>query len=98
MVLLAATVITGMVVCGGKHHDGLLADVVSAQAAESLEDVHNVLANVTLAFVLAHIATVSWVARLARPTSCGMPMLSVLIAVFRHMAKDVCSPHDDWRR
>ena len=66
IVLLAATVITGMVVCGGKHHDGLLADVVSAQAAESLEDVHNVLANVTLAFVLAHIATVL-VAALARP-------------------------------
>ncbi len=58
MLLLAATVITGMVVYGGEHHGGLLADIVSAQAAESLEDVHNGLANVTLAFVLAHIAAV----------------------------------------
>jgi cytochrome b len=58
MILLAITVITGMVVYGGEHHGRLLADIVSPQAAESLEDVHNVLANVTLAFVLAHIAAV----------------------------------------
>jgi len=59
MVLLAATVLTGMVVFGGEHHGGPLANIISAQTAESLEDIHNVLANVTFAFVLAHVGAVA---------------------------------------
>ncbi len=58
LVLLAATVVTGMIVYGGEHQGGLLAGVVSKETAEGLEDVHNVLAYVTLALILAHIAAV----------------------------------------
>ncbi len=58
MALLAATVVTGMIVYGGEHHGGLLAGIVSSQTAEALEDVHNILADIALAFVLAHIAAV----------------------------------------
>ena len=56
LVLLAVTVLTGMIVYGGEHQGGLLAGIVSKESAEGLEDVHNVLAYVTLALVLAHIA------------------------------------------
>jgi len=56
LVLLAVTVLTGMIVYGGEHQGGLLAGIVSKESAEGLEDVHNVLAYVTLAVVLAHIA------------------------------------------
>jgi cytochrome b len=59
MVLLAATVVTGMIVYGGEHQGGVLAGIVSSQTAESLEDVHNALADITLAFVVAHIAAVA---------------------------------------
>ena len=58
IVLLAATVLTGMIVYGGEHQGGPLAGIISSQNAEALEGVHNVLAYVTLAFILAHIAAV----------------------------------------
>jgi cytochrome b len=58
LVFLAATVLTGMIVYGGEHQGGLLAGIVSSQNAEALEDVHNILAYVTLAFILAHVAAV----------------------------------------
>lgn len=58
LALLAATVVTGLIVYGGEQQGGPLAGVVTRQTAEALEDVHNVVANVTLAFVLAHIAAV----------------------------------------
>jgi len=58
LLLLAATVLTGMIVYGGEHQGGLLPGIVSKETAEGLEDVHNVLAYVTVAFVLAHIAAV----------------------------------------
>ena len=55
LLLLAATVLTGMIVYGGEHQGGLLPGIVSKETAEGLEDVHNVLAYVMVAFVLAHI-------------------------------------------
>ena len=58
LVLLAATVLTGMIVYGGEHQGGPLAGILTNQRAEALEDVHNILAYVTLAFVLAHIAAI----------------------------------------
>jgi cytochrome b len=58
LVLLAATVLTGTIVYGGEHQGGPLAGILTSQRAEALEDVHNILAYVTLAFVLAHIAAV----------------------------------------
>lgn len=54
LVLLAATVLTGMIVYGGEHQGGLLPGIVSKETAEGLEDVHNVLAYVTVAFVGAY--------------------------------------------
>ena len=59
MLLLAATVVTGMIVYGGEHQGGLLAGIVSKESAERLEGLHNVLAYVTLALVLAHVAAVA---------------------------------------
>ena len=58
LVLLAATVMTGLVVYGGDQQAGPLAGTVSKSTGESWEEVHVVIANVTLAFVLAHIAAV----------------------------------------
>ncbi len=58
LILLAATVLTGLIVYGGEHQGGPMPGIVSRDTAESLEDVHNVLANVTLAFILGHIAAV----------------------------------------
>jgi cytochrome b len=58
LVLLAGTVITGLIVYGGDQQAGPLASVVSKETGESLEELHEVLANITLAFVLAHVAAV----------------------------------------
>jgi len=55
---LAATVVTGLVVYGGEQQAGPLAGMFTEDFAESLEEVHEVLANITLALVLAHIAAV----------------------------------------
>ena len=58
LILLAATVATGLAVYGGDQQGGPLAGTVSHQTAEALEEVHELIANVTFAFVLAHIAAV----------------------------------------
>jgi len=58
LVLLAATVATGLVVYGGDKQAGPLAGMFSRETGESLEVLHEFLANVTLALVLAHIAAV----------------------------------------
>ena len=58
IVLLAATVITGLIVYGGDQQAGPLAGIVSEATGESFEEVHEVIANVTLAFIIAHIAAV----------------------------------------
>ena len=55
---LAATVVTGLVVYGGEQHAGPLAGIFSKDAGEAVEEVHGLLANVTAALVLAHIAAV----------------------------------------
>lgn len=58
LILLAATVVTGLIVYGGDQQAGPLAGIVTRATGERLEDLHELLANVTLAFVLAHIAAV----------------------------------------
>jgi cytochrome b len=58
LALLAATVVTGLIVYGGDQQAGPLAGIVSKETGEAWEEVHEVIANVTLAFVLAHIAAV----------------------------------------
>jgi cytochrome b len=58
LVFLATTVITGLVVYGGDQQAGPLAGMFSKETGEAVEGVHDVLANVTLALVIAHVAAV----------------------------------------
>jgi cytochrome b len=58
LLFLAATVVTGLVVYGGDQQAGPLAGMFTEQTGEEMEEVHEVLANVTLALVIAHIAAV----------------------------------------
>jgi cytochrome b len=58
LLLLTATVVTGIVVYGGEHQAGPLAGMFSKETGEAVEGGHEVLANITLALVLAHIAAV----------------------------------------
>ena len=58
LVLLAATVATGLIVYGGDQQAGPLAGMFSKDTGEAVEGVHDVLANITLALVIAHVAAV----------------------------------------
>ena len=58
LAFLLATVATGLVVYGGEQQAGPLAGMFTKDFAESFEEVHEVIANITLALVLAHIAAV----------------------------------------
>lgn len=58
LVFLTATVVTGLVVYGGEQQAGPLAGMFTKDTAEAMEEVHEVIANITLALVLAHIAAV----------------------------------------
>jgi len=58
LLFLAATVVTGLVVYGGDQQAGPLAGMFTEQTGEAMEEVHEVLANITLALVIAHIAAV----------------------------------------
>lgn len=58
LAFLAATVVTGLVVYGGEQQAGPLAGMFTEAFAEQFEEVHEVIANITLVLVLAHIAAV----------------------------------------
>jgi cytochrome b len=58
LLFLAATVVTGLVVYGGDQQAGPLAGMFTKQTGEGMEEVHEVLANITLFLVIAHIAAV----------------------------------------
>jgi cytochrome b len=58
LVLLAATVATGLVVYGGEQQAGPLAGMFTKDTGEAVEEVHEVIANITLALILAHVAAV----------------------------------------
>jgi cytochrome b len=59
LAFLAATVLTGLLVYGGERQAGPLAGMLSKDTGEAIEEVHEVVANITLALVLAHIAAVA---------------------------------------
>lgn len=59
LVFLAATVVTGLIVYGGDQQAGPLAGIVSEQTGEELEEVHEVVSNITLALIFLHIAGVA---------------------------------------
>jgi cytochrome b len=58
LTFLAATVATGLVVYGGDQQAGPLAGMFSKDFAESFEDVHEVIANITLALIFFHVSGV----------------------------------------
>ena len=58
LAVIAATVITGLVVYGGDQQAGPLAGMFTKETGEAMEQVHEVLANISLALVIAHIAAV----------------------------------------
>jgi cytochrome b len=58
LVFITATVVTGLIVYGGDQQAGPLAGMVSEATGESMEEVHEVIANITLALVFLHIAAV----------------------------------------
>lgn len=59
LALLTATVITGLIVYGGDQQAGPLAGLFNKDTGESMEEVHEVLANVSLALVFFHLAGVA---------------------------------------
>ena len=59
LVFLAATVLTGLLVYGGEQQSGPLAGMLGKDTGEAIEDAHAILANITLALVIAHIAAVA---------------------------------------
>jgi cytochrome b len=58
LVMLALTGIAGLIVYGGEENAGPLAGMVSEATGEQFEEVHEVLANITLALIFVHIAAV----------------------------------------
>ncbi len=58
LVFLAATVVSGLVVYGGDQQAGPLAGMFTKDTGEAMEEVHEAIANITLALVLAHVAAV----------------------------------------
>lgn len=58
LIFLAATVVTGLVVYGGDQQAGPLAGMFTEEFGESFEEVHEVVANITLALIFLHIAAV----------------------------------------
>jgi len=58
LTFLAATVVTGLVVYGGEDQAGPLAGLFSEATGESMEEWHEVIANITLALIFVHIAAV----------------------------------------
>ena len=59
LAFLAATVVTGLVVYGGDQQAGPLAGMFSKDTGEAVEEVHEVIANITLALVFFHLAGVA---------------------------------------
>jgi cytochrome b len=64
LVFLAATVATGLVVYGGDQQAGPLAAMFTKETGEAVEEVHEAIANITLALVLvAAVVLASFVHR-----------------------------------
>jgi cytochrome b len=58
LLFLTATVLTGLIVYGGDQQAGPLAGLFTKDTGEAMEGLHEILANVTLALIFAHVAAV----------------------------------------
>jgi cytochrome b len=58
LIFLAATVATGLVVYGGDQQAGPLAGMFTKEFGESFEEVHELIANITLALIFFHVSAV----------------------------------------
>jgi cytochrome b len=58
LLFLAATVVTGLVVYGGDQQAGPLAGMFTKDTGEAMEEVHELIANIALVLVIAHVAAV----------------------------------------
>jgi cytochrome b len=58
LIFLAATVTTGLMVYGGDQQAGPLAGMFTEAFGESFEEVHEVIANITLALIFFHVSAV----------------------------------------
>ena len=58
--VVAATVVTGLIVYGGEHQAGPLAGMFSKEKGEAVEEAHELFANITLALVFFHLAGVAF--------------------------------------
>jgi cytochrome b len=59
LVFLAATVVTGLVVYGGDQQAGPLSGMFSKETGEAVEELHELVANITLALIFFHVAGVA---------------------------------------
>jgi cytochrome b len=59
LVFLAATVVTGLVVYGGDQQAGPLSGMFSKETGEAVEELHELIANITLALIFFHVAGVA---------------------------------------
>ena len=59
LIFLAATVVTGLVVYGGDQQAGPLSGMFSKETGEAVEELHELIANITLAVIFFHIAGVA---------------------------------------
>jgi cytochrome b len=59
LVFLAATVATGLVVYGGDQQAGPLSGMFSTETGEAMEELHELVANITLALIFFHVAGVA---------------------------------------
>ena len=58
LVVLAATVVTGLIVYGGDQQAGPLAGMFTEETGEAMEEWHEIFANVALALIFVHIVSV----------------------------------------
>jgi cytochrome b len=58
LLFLAATVVTGLVVCGGEQQAGPFAGLFTEDTCEAVEEWHEVVPSITLILIFIHIALI----------------------------------------
>lgn len=58
LILVGATVVTGLIVYGGEQQAGPLAGMFTEATGEAMEEWHEVISNITLGLIVIHISAV----------------------------------------